>query len=267
MVMDVHYIKQEVALSVAEKRLRMPEEKLRDMKFAHDLRRGFFRTLWAPTMPHRVIAEFKRSSPSGEVFREDRFFRTQDSAARAAASYECAGATCISVVTQPSRFRGSLQDLEDFRTHTTIPLLRKDFIVDGYQIVEARAYGADAVLLIAALLDDYELSELMEVCFDESIDPLVEVHSEEEFERALNLGASIVGVNNRNLRTQEIDLGVTRRLAPLSSADIILVSESGFSKASEIEEMENLGVDAFLIGSTLMRSENPGKTLSDLVWW
>ena len=207
-----------------------------------------------------VIAEIKRASPSRGVIRE-RF----DPPA-IAESYERHGATCLSVLTDERYFQGSLAHLEAARAACTRPVLRKDFVVDPWQIHEARAHGADAVLLIAAVLvDDARLADYEAIARDVGLDVLVEVHDERELERALALATSLVGVNNRDLRTFAVSLETTLRLAPRVPAGRIVVAESGITRPEDLARLADAGVRACLVGEAFMRSDDPGEALARLL--
>jgi len=218
---------------------------------------GFLRALADGPAP-RIIAECKRRSPSRGVLRRD-----YDPAAHAA-GYAQGGAAAISVLTEPAFFDGSLDDLRAVRARVTVPLLRKDFIVTPYQLLEAREAGADAVLLIAAALEGPALGGLLQRAAAEGLAALVEVHDERELDRAVEAGAAIVGVNSRNLRTLEVDLGVPRRLAPRIPASVVAVAESGLKTQADLEEMSALGYRAFLIGERFMTAPDPGAALGEL---
>ena len=207
-----------------------------------------------------VIAEFKRASPSkGEI-------RGGASAGETARAYERGGAAAVSVLTEEDYFRGSLEDLREVKGSTSLPVLRKDFVFDEYQVYETAAAGADALLLIVAALDDESLARLRRLAEDElSLDALVEVHNEEEMRRAAGAGARIVGVNNRDLRTFNVSLETSVALAPHAPEGSLLVSESGISGADEIALLRACGFDAFLVGETLMRAGRPEETLRSLV--
>lgn len=207
-----------------------------------------------------VIAEFKRASPSkGEI-------RGGASARETARAYERGGAAAVSVLTEEDYFRGSLEDLREVKAATSLPVLRKDFVFDKYQIFESAAAGADALLLIAAALDDETLARLRRLAEDElGLDALVEVHTEQEMLRAASAGASIVGVNNRDLRTFNVSLETSVSLAPHAPAGSLLVSESGIGGANEIAMLRARGFHAFLVGETLMRANQPEETLRSLV--
>jgi indole-3-glycerol phosphate synthase len=182
-----------------------------------------------------------------------------------ARDYAAGGADAISVLTEERFFQGSLLYLEQIRDAVAIPLLRKDFMLDPYQIEEAKAYGADAVLLIAAILDTGLMRELRERATELSLDTLIEVHTEEELEAAVAVGAQLVGINNRDLKTFDVSLSTTERLAPLLPANIPAVCESGIDSLEHIRRVERLGIHVFLIGESLMRAPEPGKKLGELL--
>ncbi|MDX6406499.1 MAG: indole-3-glycerol phosphate synthase [Blastocatellia bacterium] len=199
-----------------------------------------------------IIAEFKRKSPSrGEI-------RPNADPAVIANDYEAAGAAAISVLTEEDYFAGSLDDLRAVRQATRLPILRKDFIVEEYQVYESAAAGADALLLIVAALDDKTLIGLRRLCEDElGMDALVEVHTREEMDRAVSSGAQLIGVNNRNLSTLEVSLETSAELAPPGLDNGVLISESGIQSADDIRFLYGLGYRGFLIGESLMRAEDP----------
>ncbi|MCA1643361.1 MAG: indole-3-glycerol phosphate synthase TrpC, partial [Acidobacteria bacterium] len=206
-----------------------------------------------------VIAEIKRASPSkGELRRE------VDAASRAR-SYERGGAAAISVLTEEEFFRGSLGDLREVRAAVSLPVLRKDFIIDEWQVYEAAEAGADALLLIVAALDDATLARLLRLTEDGlGMDALVEVHDAGELRRAESCGAKIVGVNNRNLRTFEVSLETSVELARAAETSALLVSESGLRARADLERLGALGFRGFLVGETLMRSDDPETLLREL---
>jgi indole-3-glycerol phosphate synthase len=206
----------------------------------------------------RVIAECKRRSPSRGVLRRDY------DAAAIARRYEAAGAAAISVLTEPAFFDGSLDDLRRVRASVSLPVLRKDFIVTRYQIDEARAAGADAVLLIAAALDDSALADLRHAAAEADLAALVEVHDDVEAGRALSAGATLVGVNSRNLRTLEVDAAIFDRIAARLPAHVIAVAESGLTTADDLVRLHALRYDAFLIGERLVTQADPGAALAAL---
>jgi indole-3-glycerol phosphate synthase len=197
-----------------------------------------------------VIAEHKRRSPSAGTIREGADVAT------VAAAYERGGAAAISVVTEPSHFGGSLDDLREARAATALPVLRKDFIVDPYQVYEAAAAGADALLLIVAALEPEVLAELHRVARALDVDVLVEIHDERELDVALDVEADILGINNRDLTDFTVDLDRTYDLLSGVPAGKTVVSESGFSSREQLDDLERVGVDAVLIGETLMRAED-----------
>lgn len=206
----------------------------------------------------RLIAEFKRASPSRGVIREDL------TPAQVIAAYAAGGAAAISILTEPHYFKGNIDDLAAARQATDIPLLRKDFIIDEYQLLEARAYGAAAVLLIVAALPERQLFSLLRRAADLALACLVEVHTSDEVERALAADAAIIGINNRDLATFETRLETTLELAPHIPRGKLLVSESGIQRRQDIERLAACGVNAVLVGETLMRSPSPGRKLREL---
>ena len=232
------------------------ESALCEQASSADPARGFAAALRRGARP-RVIAEFKRASPSRGAIRTD-----ADPAAIAAA-YEHAGASALSVLTDADFFQGSLADLRAARSACTLPVLRKDFMVDPIQVLEARAAGADAVLLIVAAVDDARLRELAAAAVESGLDVLVEVHSRPELDRALELDAGVLGINNRDLKTFHTDIAVTRSLLP-HTAGRSVVSESGLDSAETLRSLQAEGVDAFLIGEALMRAPEPGEELARL---
>jgi indole-3-glycerol phosphate synthase len=206
----------------------------------------------------RIIAECKRRSPSRGILRA-----AYDPAAHAAA-YAANGAAAISVLTEPTFFDGSLAHLEAVRAAVRLPVLRKDFVVTSYQVHESAAAGADAILLIVGALDDASLRSLHALALDLGLAVLVEVHDGEELERALGAGARIIGVNSRNLKTLDVDLDVTERLAPLIPDAAVAVAESGIRSGADIRRFAALGYDAFLVGERLITQPDPGAALRKL---
>ena len=246
---------------VSRDRRRVPEAGLRERAGFDEPRRDFVGAL-SSGQGRRIIAEIKHRSPSRGVIREN-----FDPPAHAAA-YDAAGAACISVLTDESYFGGSLEHLEAARSACDCPLLRKDFTIDEYQIVQARAWGADAILLIVAALDAAQLADLHARAKAEGLAVLVEVHDRPELEVALGLGADLIGINNRDLRTFVTHTDVTRELAGAVPQQAVLVSESGLGRGEELTELESLagrGVDAFLIGETFMAAADPGEALATLL--
>ncbi len=205
-----------------------------------------------------VIAEVKKASPSKGVIRPD--FRPAD----IAVSYEFGGAACLSVLTDVDFFQGADDYLCQAREACTLPVLRKDFTVDPYQVYEARALGADCILLIVAALDDAQLVELSGLAMELGMDVLVEVHDIDELERALQVPVPLVGINNRNLRTFEVTLDTTLAMKDAVPKDRLLVTESGILVPEDVATMRSAGINAFLVGETFMRAEEPGEALRQL---
>ncbi len=218
--------------------------------------RGFALALREAPAP-RVIAEFKRASPSRGDIRPDA------DPAQIARSYAQAGAVALSVLTDADFFRGSLDDLRAARAACELPVLRKDFTVDPLQLVEARAAGADAILLIAAALDDAQLRELFAAAGELGLDAIIEVHDRAELERAHAIGAEIVGINNRDLKSFATDVSITRTLLT-HVRDSLVVSESGIDDPQVVSELAGEGVHAFLVGEALMRAGDPSAALREL---
>jgi indole-3-glycerol phosphate synthase len=207
-----------------------------------------------------IIAEVKRASPSKGLI------RAGVESSKIALAYEAGGAAAISVLTEEERFQGSLDDLREARAAVRVPLLRKDFIFDEFQLYEAAEAGADALLLIVAALDDETLERLRRVTEDElGMDALVEVHTSEELHRALDCGAGVLGVNNRNLQTFEVSLDVSAQLAQLMPPGVIRISESGLRTSADINRLRALGYQGFLIGESFMRAPEPGLALRELL--
>jgi indole-3-glycerol phosphate synthase len=234
---------------VDERRRQAPQSELESRlpERGHD--RPFSEALVRPGLS--VIAEFKRRSPSAGDIRAD-----ADVAAQVTA-YERGGATALSVLTEERNFGGSLDDLRAARAACGLPILRKDFIVDGYQLYEAAVNGADAVLLIVRALADDELRAMYEEARGLDLDCLVEVHDVGELERALSLDADVIGINNRDLDTGTVDIATTYELMPDVPAGKTVVAESGISDRAELDELERVGVDAILVGSALMSAPDP----------
>jgi len=203
-----------------------------------------------------IIAEFKRRSPSKGMIREGA------NPSEIARAYQAGGAVAMSVLTEEDYFAGSLDDLREVKSTVDLPVLRKDFIVDEYQVYESAIAGANAILLIVAALDDELLVRLRRLAEDElQMDALVEVHTSEEMRRAAACDAKLIGVNNRDLRTFEVSLDTSLRLAREAPGDALLVSESGLNNAADLQRLYEAGYRGFLIGETLMRAENPEQTL------
>ena len=205
-----------------------------------------------------VIAEVKKASPSKGVLRAD--FIPAD----IAQSYAEHGAACLSVLTDRQFFQGSVDALKQARASCQLPVLRKDFLIDAYQVYEARAMGADAILLIAACLGDAQLHDFEAIAHSLDMAVLVEVHDQAEMERALKLKTPLVGINNRNLKTFAVSLDTTLALKDMVGPDRIVVTESGIHTRADVQRMRDAGVQAFLVGEAFMRAEEPGQALADL---
>ncbi len=245
------------AAEVAERRRDRPAAALRERPMYGEARRGFGHAL-ATHAGRTIIAEVKRASPSRGVIRAD------IDAAATAGHYADGGAAAISVLTDGPFFGGSLADLEAIHAAVPLPVLRKDFIIDPYQVEESRAFGADAVLVIVAATDASQRRDLLAAAAALDLDAIVEVHDEAELEAALEAGAGIVGINNRDLRTFHTTLAVSERLLPLVPPSVTAVCESGLHAAADIERLGHLGARAFLIGEALMESGDPRQRLREL---
>jgi indole-3-glycerol phosphate synthase len=244
----------EIEQSQAQKPLMM----LRDEAGAAPPPRDFFAALAAPG-PIRLIAEVKKASPSAGVIRDD--FDPVD----IGLTYQRHGASCVSVLTDAPYFQGSLADLRAVRAAVDLPILRKDFILDEYQLFEARAAGADAVLLIAECLDDCNLRKLHERALAIGLTVLVELYDPDNLERVLDAGATLVGVNNRDLRTFHTDIEHTLRLRDRVPEECVLVAESGIRSRADVLRLEAAGVDAILVGEGLMSSPDIGAAVDSLL--
>ncbi len=243
---EIKVLKEKVSLGLLKERCLNRQDK-----------RNFKETLSKSDNIH-IIAEIKKASPSAGVIRED--FNPVE----IAKTYEANGASAISILTDNKFFQGDIEFLSKVKESTTIPILRKDFIIDMYQIYQSRAYGADAILLIAAILSKAELNSLLVLAHTLGLDCLVEVHSEDDLNKAIAIGASIIGINNRDLKTFKVDLNTTIRLAKKVPPSKILVSESGIRDFGHISMLKNAGVNAFLVGEILMRTQDIGEKLRSL---
>lgn len=247
------------AAQVARRKVERPPAELRAAAAAQDAPRGFTAALARDLQRGRpaVIAEVKKASPSRGVIRAD------FDAARIAGDYAEHGATCLSVLTD-AHFQGNDRDLTAARAACDLPVLRKDFVIDAYQLFEARALGADAVLLIAAALDDAALHALAATADDLQLDALVEVHNAGELQRALQLPGKLIGINNRDLRAFATSLDTTLELLGAIPAERIVVTESGIHSRADVARMRAAGVNAFLVGEALMRAPRPGEKLREM---
>ncbi len=246
----------------ADLELRRSDERLRELErmAAEHAPRGFAAALKAAakTRP-AVIAEMKKASPSKGLI------RAEFDPAWLAQRLEAGGAACLSVLTDEPFFQGGLRNLEIASVSVALPCLRKDFIVDEFQIVEARAHKADAVLLIVAALSDAELRRLRGAAKSAGLDVLCEVHDSDELQRALDLDCEMYGVNSRNLRTFKVNMAEAEKLASLLPADAVRVAESGIGSPADIQRMAAAGYNAFLVGESLMRQPDPGEALAALL--
>ncbi|HEX4413697.1 MAG TPA: indole-3-glycerol phosphate synthase TrpC [Lacipirellulaceae bacterium] len=220
--------------------------------------RNFFAAL-AAGPPVKLIAEVKKASPSVGVIRND-----FDPVA-IAKTYQAHGASCVSVLTDESYFQGRLDYLRAVREAISLPILRKDFVLDTYQVLEARAAGADAVLLIAECLDDCNLRKLFNAICDAGMTPLVELYEPENLQRVFDAGATLIGINNRNLHTFEVDLEHTIRMRQRVPDECVLVGESGIRTHADVERLQSAGVDAILVGESLMRQPDIGAAVDQLL--
>jgi indole-3-glycerol phosphate synthase len=245
---------------IADRSASVPLEALRERLADADATRGFAAAIAAKIAAGRagVIAEIKKASPSKGVLRED--FRP----AEIAKSYAAHGAACLSVLTDVDFFQGADAYLQEARAACRLPVIRKDFIIDPYQVYEARAMGADCILLIVACLDDGQLRSLNDLAHELGMDVLIEVHDAAELERALEVGNRLIGINNRNLRTFEVSLDTTLALLERIPDDRLVVTESGIHTPADVRLMRDHGVHAFLVGEAFMRAEDPGSKLAEL---
>ena len=242
---------------VERRRRQMPLEDLESRLSSRGEDRPFMEALVRPGLS--LIAEFKRCSPSGGDI------DAEASVSTSVGAFERGGAAALSVLTDEVHFGGSLEDMRTAREACDLPILRKDFVVDPYQLYEAAAHGADAVLLIVRALDKRQLATLHTEALALDLDPLVEVHDEGELDRALALDAQVIGINNRNLDRGRVDISTTFELMPDVPAGKTVVSESGISSRDVIEQLEDIGVDAVLIGEALMRADDPEAKARELV--
>lgn len=245
---------------IAERSARVSQADLADGLAQADAPRGFVNAMQAKLdvgLP-AVIAEIKKASPSKGILRED--FRP----AEIARSYSQAGAACLSVLTDVDFFQGADAYLQQARAACALPVIRKDFIVDPYQVVEARAIGSDCILLIAACLDDRQLHGLNDLAHELGMDVLIEVHDGDELQRALQTANRLIGINNRNLRTFEVSLETTLELLEQIPDERLVVTESGILVPQDVQRMRQHAVHAFLVGEAFMRAPDPGARLAEL---
>ncbi|MEX0669040.1 MAG: indole-3-glycerol phosphate synthase TrpC [Pirellulales bacterium] len=245
-------------LEVAAARERVPTAALEGRLAVAPPPRDFFGALAAPG-PIKLIAEFKRKSPSAGTI------LSAGTIEEVVRGYATAGASCLSVLTDGLGFGGSLVDLESARIAVPLPVLRKDFVIDRYQVIEARAHGADAVLLIAECLDDCQLRSLYREILDFGMTPLVELHDPANLSRVLDLGATLIGINNRDLKTMTTDLETVLRLRDRVPDECVLVAESGIRTRADVELLEAAGIGAMLVGESLLKEPDPGRAAARLL--
>jgi indole-3-glycerol phosphate synthase len=246
--------KEDISRRKTQARLENLKKKIEDLPNPRDFERALCQNgLLA------LIAEIKRASPSAGLIRE------RSDIAKMAEEYQRGGACAISIVTEARYFRGDLSFLGMAKEAVPLPVLQKDFVVDPLQIYEGRAAGADSVLLIAAILGREELEELVELVRSLNLFPLVEVHDEEDLEKVSPLRLSTLGINNRNLKTLEVDLGTTERLIPKVSPGVSIISESGIRGRKDVERLERAGVRGILVGETLMRAADPASAVREIL--
>jgi indole-3-glycerol phosphate synthase len=248
--------REEVATALAKKSLALVREDAESRVLTRDFEGAMRAKIAAGQVA--VIAEIKKASPSKGVLRQE--FIPAD----IAQSYAEHGAACLSVLTDKRFFQGSVDFLKQARASCDLPVLRKDFMIDDYQVYEARAMGADAILLIAACLDDAQMAEMEAVARSLDMAVLVEVHDRAELDRALKLKTRLVGINNRNLKTFEVSLQTTLDMLPAVPSDRLLVTESGILSSDDVKRMREAHVNAFLVGEAFMRAAEPGEALAKL---
>jgi indole-3-glycerol phosphate synthase len=248
--------KQEIAAA----KHRFPEHVLREKARVPRKKRPFLQKLAQPgPSGANIIAEIKRASPSKGVICPDL------NPATYAMEYERGGAAALSVLTDQPHFKGSIHDLENARQSTSLPVLRKDFLISSYQIFESAVMGADAILLIVRILDPEQLKDYLDLCNELHMDALVEIHSEKDIEKATRAGAKLIGINNRNLRSFETDIHTSIRMKSLLETDQIAVAASGIRSRKDIEKLSDSGIWNFLIGESLVRAHDPGAFLKSLL--
>ena len=257
MTMFLDTIVSRVREEIGIRREKSPPSLLRERPLFYLPTRDFAGSLRGTS--RHIIAEVKRASPSKGLIRKE------FDAVKIARTLAANGASALSVLTEEHFFQGSILYLEEIKKEVSLPLLRKDFIMDDYQLLETRSFGADAVLFIVALLDLSLLRELLDQARSLSLQALVEVHTEGELECALEVGARIIGINNRDLKTFEVNLATAEKLIPRVPSGVTVVCESGIDAPDQMKKMETLGTHIFLVGEALMRAQDPGAKLKELL--
>ena len=247
-------------ISVSERKKISPLSKLESRSVDVESTRGFKNSLIKSVEKNNiaVIAEMKKASPSLGLIRKE--YEPEELAQH----YAKANAACLSVLTDEPFFQGSIEHLTSVRKSVDLPLLRKDFIIDEYQVYESRFQGADCILLIAAALTQNQLKDYYQLAIELKLDVLVEVHTYEEVEKALSINANLIGINNRNLKTFEVDLETTKHLTQYIPQEVLVVSESGIKTREDVQKICSYGVSIFLVGEAFMKADNPGRELKNI---
>ena len=247
-------------ISVSERKKISPLSKLGSRSVDVESTRGFKNSLIKSVEKNNiaVIAEMKKASPSLGLIRKE--YEPEELAQH----YAKANAACLSVLTDEPFFQGSIEHLTSVRKSVDLPLLRKDFIIDEYQVYESRFQGADCILLIAAALTQNQLKDYYQLAIELKLDVLVEVHTYEEVEKALSINANLIGINNRNLKTFEVDLETTKHLTQYIPQEVLVVSESGIKTREDVQKICSYGVSIFLVGEAFMKADNPGRELKNI---
>ena len=247
-------------ISVSERKKISPLSKLESRSVDVESTRGFKNSLIKSVKKNNiaVIAEMKKASPSLGLIRKE--YEPEELAHHSAK----ANAACLSVLTDEPFFQGSIEHLTSVRKSVDLPLLRKDFIIDEYQVYESRFQGADCILLIAAALTQNQLKDYYQLAIELKLDVLVEVHTYDEVEKALSINANLIGINNRNLKTFEVDLETTKHLTQYIPQEVLVVSESGIKTREDVQKICSYGVSIFLVGEAFMKADNPGSELKNI---
>ncbi|MDC0196240.1 indole-3-glycerol phosphate synthase TrpC [Gammaproteobacteria bacterium] len=246
---------------IAKQKSKISESNLLKKINKFDKTKGFLNALKRAQLANNfgLVAEIKKASPSKGLIRND------FDPATIARSYKLGGATCLSVLTDKPYFQGADTYLKQARSASDLPALRKDFIIDSYQVIESRVIGADCILIILACVSDADAKSFITIAHELAMDVLIEVHTQEELYRALKLSPALIGINNRNLKTLEVDLKMTEALAPLIDRDILVISESGLYTNKDLLRMKKIGINSFLVGESLMREQDVEKATRHLL--